>query len=189
MRHHTIFADGYADPTFIPNQAAAVAPVSPAGWLWDNVRAWWTATIGDNSRGTPEPLGVRDQRQLQPAYFQPPRWGDYSLILTRRFDRGAQAFGYRFGAMSFDPIGPGVVTTRPFEATKPAANYYRMGIGITWEPQPINFALTMNPRGPLVPPQMLAAIQNNPAIGGVNPQEIYDRSSADSLFGGEAWSA
>jgi len=142
------------------------AGVSPAGWLVNNIRAWFNDAIGTLSRGTPEPLGVRDQRPGGPSYFQPEPWGDFHLELTRRFDRGAEAYGYRFGALTYDPIGPGVVTTRPMEATKPAANKLPFGIGITWSPQSINYGVTPSPGGPLYDPQTLAALMGDQALAG-----------------------
>ena len=148
--------------------------VSPAGWLVDNIRAWFGTAIDTLSRGSAPPLGPQDQRPGGPPYKQPKPWGDTHLLLTRRFDRGAYAYGYRFGALSYDPIGPGVVTTRPMEGTKPAANSLPFGIGVTWSPQGINYGVTPRPGGgPLYDPQTAAALMGNPALAGSIPQGNY----------------
>ena len=143
------------------------AGVIPAGWLVDNIRAWFNLAIDTLSRGTPEPMGPRDKRPIGQSYHQPEPWGDTHLLLTRRFDRGAYAYGYRFGALSYDPIGPGVVTTRPMEPTKPAANALPFGIGVTWAPQGINYGVTPRPGGPLYDPQTLAAMMGNNTLAGM----------------------
>lgn len=155
--------------------------VSPAGWLVDNVRAWFNVAIDTLSRGTPAPLGVRDRMPGGPSYLQPEPWGDFHLELTRRYDRGADAYGYRFGAMSYDPLGNGVVTTRPMEPTKPAANKLPFGIGITWGPQPINYGVTPSPGGPLYDPQTLAALMGNPALAGSLPPAEYMAPPVDGF--------
>ena len=165
--------DRYQHPTFTGDRTGGTG-VSPAGWLWDNIRAWWNNDISTLSRQTPAPMGTRDKRPIGESYLQPPRWGDFHLLLTRRYDRGAEAYGYRFGAMSWDPLGGGVVTTRPFEATKPAANQLPFGIGVTWGPQPINYGIAPLPGGgPLYDPQTLAALTGNLALAGSIPQGYY----------------
>jgi hypothetical protein len=173
----------YVHPTFAGDQTGGTG-VSPAGWLVDNIRAWWNANIATNSRGFPAPLGPRDRRPIGQSYKQPPPFGNFSLLLTRRFDRGADAYGYRFGAMSYDPIGPGVVTTRPFYAALPAANELPFGIGITWRPQPINYGITpLSGGGPLYDPQTAAALMRNEALAGAIPQGVYI-APPENGFGG-----
>lgn len=172
MARRSISADGYIHPTFVGDQTGG-AGVSPAGWLVDNIRAWFNTAIDTLSRGMPSPMGPRDQWPGGPPYKQPAPWGDVHLLLTRRFDRGASAYGYRFGAMSYDPIGGGVVATRPMEGTKPAANELSFGIGITWEPQSINYGVTPLSGGPLYDPQTAAALMGNEALAGSIPQGVY----------------
>lgn len=173
MRDHRLDADGYNEPTFAGDRTGG-AGVSPAGWLIDNIRQWWNANIATNSRGTPAPLGNRDRRPIGQSYKQPAPWGNVHTLITRRFDRGALAYAYRFGAMSYDPIGPGVVATRPMEGTKPAANQLPFGIGITWGPQSINYGATPLPGGgPLYDPQTAAALMGNETLAGSIAQGVY----------------
>lgn len=179
-----IASDDYQHPDLaLVGDRTSGAGVSPAGWLIDNVRAWFNLAIDTLSRGTPEPMGQRDKRPIGQSYFQPEPWGDAHLLLTRRFDRGAYAYGYRFGAMSYDPIGPGVVTTRPMEPTKPAANALPFGIGVTWAPQGINYGVTPRPGGPLYDPRVAAALMGNQALAGSIPMGVYFPPPQDG-FGG-----
>lgn len=174
MRSANPLVDGYPVYGGAPPDRTGGTATSPAGWLVDNIRQWWSNAVAVNARGTPAPMGPRDRRPVGQSYFQPPPWGDFHTLLTRRYDRGADAYGYRFGAMSYDPIGPGVVTTRPFEATKPAANRLPFGIGITWGAQPINYGATpLAGGGPLYDPQTAAALMGNPALAGSIPQGSY----------------
>lgn len=159
----------YVAPTFTGDRTSG-AGVSPAGWLVNHIRGWFNTQIGTMSRGMPEPMGERDQRPGGPAYKEPRPWGDFHLLLTRRYDRGAQAYGYRFGAMTYNPLGRGVVYTRPMEPTKPAANELPFGIGVVWAPQGINYGVTPTPMGPLYDPQTAAALMGNLALAGSIPQ-------------------
>ena len=173
----------YIHPTFAGDQSGGTG-VSPAGWLVDNIRAWFNNSISTLSRQTPAPMGPRDKRPIGESYKQPPRWGDVHLLLTRRFDRGAYAYGYRFGAMSYDPLGGGVVTTRPFNPTAPAANELPFGIGVTWAPQGINYGIVpLSGGGPLLDPQTAAALMGNETLAGAIPQGVYLPPPEDG-FGG-----
>lgn len=179
----SIEGDTYQHPTFAGDRTGGTG-VSPAGWLVDNVRAWFNVAIDTLSRGTPAPMGARDRRPIGQSYAQPAPWGGAHLLLTRRYDRGAEAYGYRFGAMSYDPIGPGVVTTRPMEATKPAANALPFGIGITWGPQGINYGVTpLSGGGPLYDPRTAAALMGNGMLAASLPDSVYFAPPQDG-FGG-----
>ncbi|MDE2104805.1 MAG: hypothetical protein KGL39_46640, partial [Patescibacteria group bacterium] len=102
----------YVHPTFIGDQTGGTA-VSPAGWLRNNIRAWFNGGIAALMRGEPAPMAPRDEYPGGiPPIDQPHPFGDFSTILTRRYDRGAYAYGYRFGALTYDPLGAGVVYTR-----------------------------------------------------------------------------
>lgn len=173
-RHYTGAAGRDYHHPQITGDRTGGAGVSPAGWLVDNIRAWWNGNIDTASRQMPAPMGPRDRRPIGESYAQPPRWGDFHLLLTRRYDRGAQAYGYRFGALTYDPIGPGVVATRPMEPTKPAANQLPFGIGITWGPQPINYGITpLAGGGPLYDPQTAAALMGNYPLAATLSQGVY----------------
>lgn len=183
MRPRSPAGPQYYHPTFAGDRTGGTG-VSPAGWLVDNIRQWWDNTISTLSRQMPAPMGPRDQRPGGESYQQPPRWGDTHLLLTRRYDRGADAYGYRFGAMSYDPLGPGVVTTRPFDPTLPAANQLPFGIGVTWGPQSINYGVTpLAGGGPLLDPQTAAALMGNPALAGSIPTGQYI-APPENGFGG-----
>lgn len=172
----------HPEPQLVGDRTSGAA-TSPAGWLVDNIRAWFNIGIDTLSRGTPAPMGPRDQRPIGQAYLQPEPWGDVNLLLTRRFDRGADAYGYRFGALTYNPLGSGVVTTRPMEPTKPAANALPFGIGVTWAPQGINYGVTPRPGGPLYDPQTAAALMGNDALAGSIPMGVYFPPPQDG-FGG-----
>jgi hypothetical protein len=179
-----MYSEPYRHPMIVGDQTGGTG-VSPAGWLWNNIRAWFSGSnIEALNRGEPAPMGPRDMRPGGPAYKEPPRWGDFELLLTRRFDRGAQAYGYRFGAMSYDPLGPGVVPTRPLPATQPAANELPFGVGIFWQPQGINYGIVPTvSSGLLLTPQQAAALMGNEALAGMIPQAEFIAPEEDG-FGG-----
>ena len=165
--------EAYVHPTFDGDRTGGTG-VSPAGWLRDNIRAWFNpANIAAIMRGEPTPMSKRDGYPggLSPVE-QPEPNGDFSLLLTRRYDRGALAYGYRFGYLTYDPIGGGVVTTRPMVATLPAGNEPAFGNEIFWGPQMINYGIQPM-TGPLLDPQTAAALMGNPALAGSIPSAEY----------------
>lgn len=186
----------YAHPT-IAGDLSGGAGVSPAGWAWDHVRAWFSGTIDQLMRGSPAPMSARDAYPgHRSPVKQPAPFGDAQFRLTRRYDRGADAYAYRGGALTYDPIGAGVVTTRPMLVYGPAAILLsnRMlaalppgvakvlaGNAITWAPQGINYGVNPSPGGPIYTPDQVAALTGDPAqAGGIAPAYI----SADGGFGG-----
>lgn len=158
---------GYVQPPAIPNGARFDAPATPAGWLRNNVRAWWNGAVDTIMRGQPAPYADRDRYPRHvPPVNQPAPFGGWQLALTRRFDRGAYAYGLRGGALTYDPIGPGVLTTRPMDPTAPAAVKVPVGDAIFWEPQSINYAVTPASGAPIYTPGQLAVLMGNPALAG-----------------------
>lgn len=173
----------YVHPTFIGDQSGGTG-VSPAGWLRDYVRAWFDGGIAALMRGEPAPMAPRDEYPGgHPPIKLPHPFGDFSTLLTRRFDRGAYAYGYRFGALTYDPLGNGVVTTRPLPVEQPAALEPSFGQGIYWSPQEINWGATPAAGGPLFTPQQAAAMMGNVALSGALPQTEFT-APADGGFGG-----
>jgi hypothetical protein len=158
-------AESYVHPQFIGDQSGGTG-VPPAGWLRDNIRQWFTGGISALMRGEPAPMAKRDQYPNGSPIAKPARFGGFTTILTRRYDRGAYAYGYRFGAMTYDPLGPGVVTTRPLPVQQPAATQLPYGIGLWWSPQEINYGIMPAAGEPLMTPQQVAALMgNNPLAG------------------------
>lgn len=159
----------YVHPSFIGDQSGGTG-VTPAGWLRNNIRAWFNGSIAALMRGEPAPMAPRDEYPGGiPPIQQPHPFGDFSTILTRRYDRGAQAYGYRFGALTYDPLGAGVVTTRPLPVEQPAGIQPLGGVAIFWTPQEINYGIVPASGAPLLDPQTLAAMMGNPALAGQIP--------------------
>lgn len=193
-------ADRYRNPTFHGDLSNG-AGVSPAGWAIDHIRAWFNGAIDTLMRGSPAPMGRRDAYPgHRSPVKQPYPFGDAQFMLTRRYDRGADAYAYRGGALTYDPLGPGVVTTRPGEVYGPAAVLLsrRMlaslppgvakaigGNAIAWAPQGINYGLGPSVGAPIYTPQQLAALTGNPALaGGLPSVDGTYLTPVDGGFGG-----
>lgn len=190
----------YDHPT-IAGDLSGGTGVSPAGWLRDNIRAWFSGTISALMRGQPAPMGKRDAypRGRSPVK-QPAPFGAAEFRLTRRYDRGAYAYAYRGGALTYDPIGPGVVTTRPLPVEQPAAillsramlanmpDGVKQALGgnaIFWAPQGINYGRQPLPGTPVYTPQQVAALAGDPALaGGLPSVDGTYIAPADGGFGG-----
>lgn len=173
--------EAYVAPTFTGDRTGGTG-VSPAGWLTDNIRAWFNGGIAALMRGQPAPLSKRDTYPGGPPIAEPHPFGDFHTVLTRRYDRGAAAFGYRFGAMTYDPLGAGVVTTRPMVPTLPAGNQPAYGNAIFWGPQPINYGIQPT-NAPILTPQQAAALMgDNGFAGSLAPVEYI--APEEGGFGG-----
>lgn len=163
-------AQPYVTPPPINNDARFTNAATPAGWFRDNIVPWFNGAIDTIMRGRPAPYSPQQAypTDRQPPVKQPQPNGGWQLILTRRYDRGAYAYGVRGGALTYDPIGGGVVTTRPMDPTAPAAIKVPFGDAIFWAPQPINYGITPASGAPLYTPDQLAAMLGNPALAGGN---------------------
>lgn len=180
---------GYHNPMTMPDLSGGTG-VSPAGWLVENIRAWWTGSIEQRSIGRPSPMAPRDHYADGPPYKQPHRFGAFELRLTRRYDRGALAYAYRGGALTYNPIGAGVPWTRPVPIMQPAAIQLPFGNSLWWSPQATNFARVPAVTGAIYTPDQLAAMFGNPAVNNsgspavpIIPADMEQRTM-DTAFGG-----
>jgi hypothetical protein len=177
--------DGYEHPGIIPDQSGGTG-VSPAGWLRNHIRGWFSGSVAQRNVAQPAPFGERDEYPSHhPPVKQPAPFGAAKFRLTRRFDRGAYAYAYQGGALTYDPIGPGVVATRPLPVTQPAAIKLPYGAGIFWAPGGIiNFGI-QPVTGPIYTPAQLAALTGNPALAGGLPNiNFIPAPSLDTGFEG-----
>lgn len=127
--------------------------VSPDG-IVSRLANWFTNNRAKQTQ-MPEPLGVVDQRPapvVVPALF-----GEAHYKITRRFDRGSAAYAYDGGRLWYNPIGGGIVTTRPIEPLQPATAQVVNHTAVFWSAQTIN-AGAQPTLGPLYDPATLDAL-------------------------------
>jgi hypothetical protein len=135
--------------TPIGNGSAApgwIGPLHPFNWLDINQSEAMGMLPASLMRGQPEPLSYWQRRTIpqQQTIPQP----NPVFITSRPYSRGAEAHAPKFGQISWNPIGAGVVA--PYRIPSIAGPGARYVFGAIWfDVQSIGTSININPTIPI----------------------------------------
>lgn len=144
-----------APPGYVPPTSSSGPPRARVRGIFNR----WFNGPESRQRGQPAPLGAVERRN--PEFGRVPPFGLWFSQLTRRFDRGAAAYAFYGGRVFSNPLGAGIVATRPLPVFPGEPISVRNNVGIFWSAQMVN--LGVQPTGaPLFPPWAIAQILGRP---------------------------